>query len=248
MNTTRIYELRDSVIEVAPEQDVKEVNRRIEDLERSIQEAMDLREQDETKARERLVDVLQRSQRLIVFMTEIEVTETVDIETLVPVVLTEPEKAAVRESLTTELATKQQTLSGLYDEVEDESLLEKATSTLNRIDEIEVDLASSTDFATFQTIAKEGLALVDDMIITLEESLTPKTDSSDTEPEAPESATSSAATTTPEATPDQATSTAEAADPEAPATPPAATGTPATSTPNAGEAVPESTPSVDTTP
>lgn len=214
LNTTRIYELRDSVVEVAPESDVTEVNRRIEDLERSIAEAMELFETDELAARVGLVDVLQRSQRLIVFMTEIEVTETVDIDTLVPVVLTDAEKTAVRQSLTEELADKQQTLAERYEQIEDESLLEKASSTYQRIDALELQLASSTDFESFQTIAKEGLSLTDDMIIAIEESLAPQvaapaveeTDepATSTEPVEPES---EAATTTPETT----TSTTSAA-------------------------------------
>ena len=70
------------------------LSRRSTDLERALAEAVAARTESEEEAKGLLVEVLQQTQKLIVFLTELEVVETVDIETLIPVVLTEPEKRA----------------------------------------------------------------------------------------------------------------------------------------------------------
>ena len=105
LNTTRILELRDSLTGIATEQELTDVTRRIDDINRAIGEAVALAQVEETElaARQALVDVLARTQKLIVFMTDLEVRETVTIDSVVPVVPTEEEKAADRAERQTKL-------------------------------------------------------------------------------------------------------------------------------------------------
>ena len=164
-NTTRIYELVAALEPVAAPEEMAEVSRRVEDINRAITEATDLLETDELAARKGLVEVLQRTQRLIVYMTELEVVQNVDIETLIPVVLTAEEKQAFVESQTTMLQEKLAQIDLTLETVEDESVLEKASSTRLDLDELAALMASSTDnFDAFKIHATDAQALADDLI------------------------------------------------------------------------------------
>lgn len=168
-NTTRIYELSDSLSTVAPQEKLKDVDRRIADLERTISEAIALVENDEASARLSLVEALQRSQRLIVYMTEIEVQSTVDIESLVPVVLTPEEKSAFIASTTADIKAKTFTLERALLTLEDADIASKIENGLLEVEEAnEVLSATTTDFATYKTTAEDVVALLNDLISLLE--------------------------------------------------------------------------------
>lgn len=174
MNTTRIYEYRDTIKKTVPEKELTDVNRRIDDIERSVQEAIELSASDNDSARLQLVNVLQRTQKLIVYMTELEVTQTVDIETLVPVVLTDEEVDQFIKTQIEELDLKVLKINELVASVEDENILEKVDSSLQSLSELSDKMASSTeDFTVFQLTANEAQALADDTIELLEKHLDP---------------------------------------------------------------------------
>lgn len=178
-NTTRIYELRESVNTHASEEQQAVMNRRIEDIERAIAEVIavvDVEEFDsevDQEARTKLVDVLQRSQRLIVYMTQIELMATIDISTLVPIVLTEAEKQQVSEEMITEIDTKMTQAEELAALVEDSAISEKVAVNLADVSLLQAELASTTDFERFQEGAKEALLLLNDTIALLEAELAP---------------------------------------------------------------------------
>ena len=71
LNTTRAYELLETIKETASAEEVSDVTRRIEDIERSIAEAIKIQGTDSYGARTILIDSLQRVQRLVVFMNDI---------------------------------------------------------------------------------------------------------------------------------------------------------------------------------
>lgn len=175
-NTTRIYELSNALSQVAPADELAEINRRIEDIDRAIQEAVAEVEVDEVSARQALVEVLQRTQRLIVYITELEVTETVDIETLLPVVLTSEEKRSEMERSKQLLVEKLDRIAVMQDEVTESAILEKVSVASTSIAVLQDKMASTTvdTFAAFVLAAKEAHALADDVISLLEAELSPE--------------------------------------------------------------------------
>lgn len=173
-NTTRIYELLSSVKQSAPVDQVTDVTRRIQDIERAIQAAMELSSTDDNEARLQLVGVLQRTQKLIVYMNELEVTHSVDIESLVPVVLTESEEKTAITSLTDELNSKIVLIQERSPQVNDASVSEKVDHALVLLTKQASLVASSTDnFKTFKEMAEEALAIANDTLIIIEQHMVP---------------------------------------------------------------------------
>lgn len=173
-NTTRIYELLDSVKQSAPTDQVTDVTRRIQDIERTIKTAMELSTTDNNAARHQLVGVLQSTQKLIVYMTELEVTHTVDIESLVPVVLTKAEEDIVIKNLTEELNLKIARIQEQSVLVDDKEVSEKIDYSIGILLEQAATAASSTeDFKVFKGVANQALILANDVLIILEYYLTP---------------------------------------------------------------------------
>lgn len=169
-NTTRIYELQSSLTEVAPAEEMAEVTRRIEDLARTINATAVLSETDEMGARMSLVDALQRSQRLIVFMTELELSKTIDIDTLVPVVFTSEEKQAIIASSTASLGAKTEQISLLLEKVENQEVREKALVGQATVLELSARMSSSTeDFSAFTAFSSDAQIIADDTITLLEQ-------------------------------------------------------------------------------
>jgi hypothetical protein len=169
MNTTRVYELRDSLIGVASEEQIADVTRRIDDIERSVAEAIAIRETDEETARTQLLEALQRTQKLVVFMTDIEVSQTVDIEELVPVVLTPEEKKTVLTELETKIGEKVEQIELVLPNVKDGDVVEKAITILAEIESIMADFSSTTEaFQASKTAAEEASALADNLFVVLE--------------------------------------------------------------------------------
>lgn len=170
-NTTRIYELRNSIAPLVSESRLKDVTRRIEDTERAILAAIEAREENDEGARAQLIEVLQRTQKLIVFMTEIEVSETVDIEELVPVVLTPEEQVTKLAEYQTEITAKQATVRALLAETEDASMVdtvEKLAGAMNEVDGLLAEMAAAPEYQVRAKLAAEALALVNDALLTLE--------------------------------------------------------------------------------
>jgi len=173
-NTTRIYELLNLVKESAPDEQLGDVTRRIQDIERAIQEAMEISPTEENEARLQLVDVLQRTQKLIVYMTELNVTQSVDIESLVPVVLTPSEEEEMVKKLTDELNNKITTIQEQSVEVKDGAVSEKIESALTELlNHSTLAASSSGDFLIFKGIMDEAMEMADDTLIVLEQNRVP---------------------------------------------------------------------------
>lgn len=168
-NTTRIYELHSALQDIVPAKELAEVTRRVEDTDRAIMEASDVSDMSTEASRQGLVEALQRSQRLIVYMTELMVIKTVDIETLIPVVMTEVEESTKIDAVTQEVLEKTEAIRVAVAVEQDEAKVEKITFALVTIQELTNKMASTTqEFATFYTHSSEALALLNDSLLLLE--------------------------------------------------------------------------------
>lgn len=163
-NTTRAYELLSTLESSATDSQIAEVTRRLEDIERSIIEAMELRVEDDELARALLIDALQRTQKLIVFMTDIEVTETVDIQKIVPVILTEGEEVTILTNYQTELNTNLAKIEASLVEVDSEDIIEKATAASIEIEELMTDFSVEGEFEVMELKVVAAIEFTDDIL------------------------------------------------------------------------------------
>lgn len=171
-NTTRIYELLTALEKIATEEELADIVRRSEDINRAMAEAIEIKESDELGSRLRLVSVLQSTQRLVVYMTELEVIKTIDIETLIPVVLTEEEEVEEQNSVIDDLNQKSQEIEMLLKNIDDEEIISKVRFVQDRIDFNLVRMSSSSkNFAAHTVFAKEGIALADDALALLRQQI-----------------------------------------------------------------------------
>lgn len=171
LNTTRVRELRDSLLGLVEDQELKDVTRRIDDIDRAISKAILLAESPETEldARAALVDVLTRTQKLIVFMSDLEVRKDVAIETVVPVVLTDDEMSAERTNRTQELQAAIIKLNAVLEGGDADELNEKLVDTYEKLVVARQKLSETDDYKTFVTQSDSALALAKDALSLVEQ-------------------------------------------------------------------------------
>lgn len=94
LETTRAYELMQSITQYVSPEELFDIRRRLEDIQRNIAKVYGEEGEYGEDAYEILTKALSSTQKLIVFMTDIDVQENVDVEELVPVQLTDEEREA----------------------------------------------------------------------------------------------------------------------------------------------------------
>jgi len=166
-NTTRIYELLDSIEGVTAKEQHADVTRRAEDIERAIGEVVALHQQDDTAGRQALVAVLQRTQRLIVYMTDVADTNAVDLESIVPVVLTDVEEESAineyRATIAEQIAQLEIALTG----EPNEEIADKAQAVLETLRVYHDDANESSDYDEVRAVAEAADAITKDIFMLL---------------------------------------------------------------------------------
>jgi hypothetical protein len=143
IETTRSRELLASIQDVGTEQELKDIERRIGDVERKITAARGLSTSNMTEATDALKAAWRDTQVIITFMTDIDVRTALAIETMVPVVLTPEEERALATAAYEEANRGLATITSVLPQVADQGVSEKVAITVPRITEL-LETASST--------------------------------------------------------------------------------------------------------
>jgi len=214
LSTTRVRDLRDAIDGDVDAKDLADVTRRIEDIDRAILAAIELASDESTEfdARVALSEVIARTQRLIIFMTELQVREEVTLEEVVPVVLTADEQTIDRSTKMTALDTGIAAVTAAAAGLENEQLAAKLTETIAALQITRTELMVIDSYPEFVKQSQAALALVADSLILVEQSgaTSPVDPVATTTPAiAVDLATSTQAVSTSTVQTDQATSTAQ---------------------------------------
>lgn len=176
--TTRAYELSNSIGVAATPEERSDIERRLADIERKLVEARDAHANagTETGSAEdtalfmaksaapvsgvaTLVATLGDIQKLILFMTDIDVRSNVKLETLVPVVLTKEEREVRVEKSLGELEASFEALRPRIETVEDGSLMTSLAEKVEWFDEALTRAKEAEDVAEAEVALTEAEAL-----------------------------------------------------------------------------------------
>jgi len=169
INTTRAYELLNSIDLDENNNLFVDATRRLEDIERTIGEAIALREQEYDSAQKLLVESLQRTQKLVVFITELEVNRTFTLEEFVPVVLTKEEKQAEMNRLQKSVADQSATATVRLGLVENQAVREKIIFSLAEVAALQNTISQTSDFEEAKNLSNNALAMLSSIITLIEQ-------------------------------------------------------------------------------
>lgn len=197
-NTTRSYELFNSIKFAEGDSLKAGLDRRLQDVNRSVAEASELRPQDEAGASQKLIDALTRTQKLIVYMSDVDVNRTVALDTVVPVILTAEEKEQQLAMLDTEINRKVEILETVHPKLSS-TVAEKVDFSIQAAREKQQEVRATDVNLDSQEYAKDTVALLDDALKVVEDSGVSIAATAVAE----DTASTTAATTTPEAEEDE---------------------------------------------
>lgn len=170
-DTTRARELLDTIKSAATSEEIKDIDRRLADVDRALASALARGGEDKDGARPLLLEVLSRTQKLMVFMTNIDVRSAVSVESLVPVVYTDAEREVVVQDDLSAIKTKvAQIETALLSATIESSVNEKVTSALEQIAVVVAEAEAAlvaADMAQAEVSAMEGKALAFDTALLL---------------------------------------------------------------------------------
>jgi hypothetical protein len=125
METTRAAELYETIEESATGEEQRAITRRFDDINRNIAKAQQVGEAEEGAAIPELAKSLGLIQKLIAFMTDIDVREHVSLDELIPIELTDEERAEIVHTLLAEVIMTQASIEAKIPAIDDEGLAEK---------------------------------------------------------------------------------------------------------------------------
>ena len=166
LQTTRAYELYKSIKASATEEEVKDIDRRFSDVNRIIEESKDKKLSDEDVAAKDLALTLKQVQKLILFMTDIDVRKNVALNDLVPVVLSKGERIEVAREESRVVGEMLREVTNTMVDVHADGVVEKIQHTLAETDVLMLKASTAIDIQdvdTAETSLAQARALALDM-------------------------------------------------------------------------------------
>lgn len=164
--TTRAYELFATIKSSVNEDQIKDIDRRLSDINRLFEEAKSLSPDQKELAVGNLSRTLGLLQKLVVFMSDLDVRQTVPLANILPVVLSDTERTdVVRE----EIESVQKLKTIVFERIHATGTpqgTEKSTEALKRIDELLLQASVSLDTTNIggaEDAMKEARALITDV-------------------------------------------------------------------------------------
>ena len=166
VETTRSYELLQSISGVATDQEQKDIARRLADVDRKIADASSDAALDDAARKAALRTSWSDIQKLISFMSDIDVRASVAIETLVPVVPTDSERLV---TITQNITIASENLTRIEKRlatIDDAGVFKKIATSLPHVHELLVTASTSaaTDLDVAEAAATEALELTKSMV------------------------------------------------------------------------------------
>lgn len=166
LETSRVQELFSTIKRTATDEEVKDIERRISDINRLIQEAKDTLANKPDVAATNLATTLGLVQKLIVFMTDINVRDTVSLESIVPIVLSTEERIIQAKKEIEDIGILKMEIRGRLETVIDSGIAEKASEGITMLENflLKADVAlQATDIQSAEGAVREARALSTDL-------------------------------------------------------------------------------------
>ncbi len=193
LETTRAYELFITAKEGATEEEIADIDRRITDINRLTDEARERSKSDRERSITDLTTVLGLTQKLIAFMTDIDVRETVALENLVPVILSDEERITIVNGEIETLGTVlKEEVTARLEYLEDAAFREKIETGLVSVDDLLLKASQALeahDIGLGESSVKEARAIMTDIDVMtqyLDENIEPTEGNEDVPVETPE--------------------------------------------------------------
>lgn len=177
--TTRAYELFESISAAASADERTEIERRLEDTERLIARGNATGEENAEEAIALLRGALSKLQKIITFMTDIDVRENVALEILVPKELTDEERFITLSVKWQEANDAMAHASSALPFIEDASLLEKVEIGLADLELLLAEWDAHAEAAAIdaaEEVAVRATALAGDLFAITSEIVAPITE------------------------------------------------------------------------
>ncbi len=169
--TTRAYELFETVKESATKDEISDIERRLSDIDRLILEAKEKQPADALVATNDLATALGLTQKLIAFMTDIDIREAVSLESIVPVVLSDEERIVRAQEGYARIEVARAQFSEQVTIITEENVKEKVSEGIIRLEDLSMSVAHDVktgDMKSAENKVKEADQLIADLMILTE--------------------------------------------------------------------------------
>lgn len=165
--TTRAFELFTTIKVSATPEEIIDIERRISDTNRLTVEAKELRITDEQTAINNLIITLGLVQKLVVFMTDISVQESIALDELVPIILSDEERIETVKNEIIAVTEMNRIVTQRLEASADIDDIEKVSEGIERVAILVTDASTGVetlDIELAENTIREARALVNDLI------------------------------------------------------------------------------------